>query len=91
MAIAGEPPGWKDDLLERGIEVVDGDSTADLGVAADPLAVERLARNSPVVIVDRPLYRRDLTSCNPIIFAILAASEMTWFDPETVSIILLGR
>jgi hypothetical protein len=63
VAIAGDPPGWEDDLRERGIEVVDPGRQADLGVASDPGAVDKLALQAPIVIVDgdpaaRSLLRR---------------------------------
>jgi hypothetical protein len=52
VAVAGDPPGWRDDLEERGIEVVGVDDPADVLVTTDPGTAERAAPQTRDVIVD---------------------------------------
>jgi hypothetical protein len=52
VAVDGDPPGWRDDLEERGIDVVGPDDLADLLVTTDPGVAERAARQTRDVIVD---------------------------------------
>ncbi|HEY8726781.1 MAG TPA: hypothetical protein VIL91_08780 [Gaiellaceae bacterium] len=52
VAVAGDPPGWRDDLEERGIEVVAPADLADVLVTTDPATAERAARQIRDVIVD---------------------------------------
>jgi hypothetical protein len=52
VAIVGDPPGWRDDLRERGIEVVGADVPADVGVASDHSELGRLAAETRTVVVD---------------------------------------
>jgi hypothetical protein len=52
VAVDGDPPGWRDDLEERGIEVVGPAEPADAFVTADPEAAGRAAGQTRDVIVD---------------------------------------
>ena len=52
VAVDGDPPGWRDDLEERGIEVVAPDDLADVLVTTDAGTAERAARQTRDVIVD---------------------------------------
>jgi hypothetical protein len=52
VAVAGDPPGWRDDLAERGIEVVGPDETADALVTTDPELAASTAPRVRDVIVD---------------------------------------
>lgn len=52
VVVNGDPPGWRADLRDRGIELVEPGSPADLGVTDDSSAVGGLRSNVAAVIVD---------------------------------------
>jgi hypothetical protein len=52
VAVVGDPPGWRNDLDERGIDIVGPDDLADALVTTDPGAAEQAAPQTRDVIVD---------------------------------------
>jgi hypothetical protein len=52
VALLGEPPGWRNDLRERGLELVSEADDADLAVATQTLAPAALSSRAGAVIVD---------------------------------------
>jgi hypothetical protein len=52
IAVAGDPPGWRDDLEERGIEVVGPDDPADALVTTEAGIAGRAPPQTRDVIVD---------------------------------------
>jgi hypothetical protein len=52
VSLFGDPPGWRRDLEERGIEVVDPGRSADLAVATEDRLTEAVATGAGAVIVE---------------------------------------
>jgi hypothetical protein len=52
VALYGDPPGWRNDLRERGVELVDDPAAADAVVATEERLGEALASGAAAVVVE---------------------------------------